>query len=288
MPIRLPTDAEATAMGFVGPACQRRREVLRETLQAFGRYRYPTAFHQAAAANVERWKCSTPARASAGQVLVLPGDWGAVTRELSERFGACFAVLNMANAYFPGGAYGEGAPAQEENLFRRTDCHFHVEREELNEDGRTYNPGMSRLLQGLDGRVYLDTTRPRVCVRDQEVKEDANLGYAWLATDDIFPFFELRASAQDLRNGAAFDPHRARRTIKAIFATLAAAGIKHAVLSALGCGAFRNPASEVAAIFRDELICAAGQFQVVAFAIHSPGYGHDNFTVFAEALQGVA
>ena len=49
-----------------------------------------------------------------------------MTQKLTKVYGETFAVLNMANAYFPGGGYDEGMPAQEENMFRRTDCHFAV------------------------------------------------------------------------------------------------------------------------------------------------------------------
>jgi uncharacterized protein (TIGR02452 family) len=56
------------------------------------------------------------------------------------------------------------------------------------------------------------------------------------------------------------------------------------VLSAFGCGAFRNPAHEVAKIYREELDARRAGFSHVAFAVFSPGYGPDNYTPFAEAL----
>src|SRR4051812_29538562 len=144
MPIfALPTDEDADAAGYYGPAFQRRREVLRQTLAAFGAYSFPSAFHDAAKRNLARWKQIAPEPGHPCQVLVIPGDWGSVTRQLTQRFGVCFAALNMANAYFPGGAYGEGAPAQEENMFRRTDCHFQVRADELARDGRMYGPHVS-------------------------------------------------------------------------------------------------------------------------------------------------
>jgi hypothetical protein len=37
--------------------------------------------------------------ASEQTVQVLSGDWGAVTLKLTQAYGKCFAVLNMANAY---------------------------------------------------------------------------------------------------------------------------------------------------------------------------------------------
>ncbi|MFT6437750.1 MAG: hypothetical protein ACJAVI_005831 [Candidatus Azotimanducaceae bacterium] len=46
--------------------------------------------------------------ASEQTVQVLSGDWGAVTLKLTQAYGKCFAVLNMANAYV------EGTIAQED------------------------------------------------------------------------------------------------------------------------------------------------------------------------------
>ena len=126
---RLLSDAEVIAAnaGFFGdPASVRRRAVLRETIAAF-----ESQIHLIATI------VSQPPTSRAGgqsdehlsilQVQVHADDWGEVTRHMTARYGICFAVLNMANAYVPGGAYVEGAIAQEENMFRRTDCHFHID-----------------------------------------------------------------------------------------------------------------------------------------------------------------
>ena len=45
------------------------------------------------------------AAGSACRVVVLPGDWGVVTLEMTRQYGVTFASLNMANAYGPGGGY---------------------------------------------------------------------------------------------------------------------------------------------------------------------------------------
>jgi len=252
MPIaRLPTDRESEAHGYVGPHSQRRREVLRETLRAFERS--SSHYQELARSNLERWGRYARAASAQPYTVVSPGDWGEVAAALTRQFGTCFAVLNMANPYYPGGAYGEGAIAQEENMFRRTDCHFKVRKDQLNDDGRTYTDRMIRLLSAHEGGVYLDTDEPRVCIRGPEDRTRGDLGYCWLADEDVFPFYELRAAAQDLRDGSTFIVAEARRRIAAQLDTLTHRGIRHVVLGAFGCGAFRNPGSTVAAVYRDEI-----------------------------------
>lgn len=101
------------------------------------------------------------------------GDWGEVTLALTRELGTTFAVLNMANAEWPGGAYVEGAVAQEENMFRRTDCHFAVSDGDVDAARGGYHPAMTLLINGVHGAVYLDTARPRVCIRGPEVPAPA-------------------------------------------------------------------------------------------------------------------
>lgn len=281
------SDAEAIARGFIGHECQRRRAVLRETVGAFERADPPNAYHGQAESNLSRWRSRAGESSSRLSVEVLPGDWGDVTRLLTVRHGQCFAVLNMANAYVPGGAYVEGAVAQEENMFRRTDCHFRVDLDEY--DGATdrYRLAVTRLLHAQDGRVYLDSQRPRVCIRGPEDRQAPDLGYSWLAPAEVFPFYELRASAQDLRGGQPFSEEEARRRISAQFMTLKAQGVKHVVFGAFGCGAFKNPADRVAGIYREEILNHGVDFKVIAFAIFHAGYGPNNYRPFAEAMRGL-
>ena len=102
---------------------------------------------------------------------------------LTREFGETFACLNMANAQCPGGGYVEGCIAQEENMFRRSDCHFSIDQSEMDTKRGSYVPGMQALLNAADGRVYLDVQRPRVCIRGAE---DPSLwGMLSRAFDDI-------------------------------------------------------------------------------------------------------
>ena len=105
------------------PAGYLRITVLRDTLSRLSTPDKRRAFHKRAAANLKRWASEAPQRPPASCIVeVLPGDWGDVTLALTKRYGKCFAVLNMANAYLFGGGYAHGQVAQEENMFRRTDC----------------------------------------------------------------------------------------------------------------------------------------------------------------------
>lgn len=258
--------------------------MLRETIAAFEQSDPPDRYYLLAKQNLERWGVSRGTPKSRLRVDVIQGDWGDVTHSLTRSHGVCFAVLNMANAYVPGGAYVEGAAAQEENMFRRTDCHFRIGTEEYDRQRDRYHPEMTRLLSAQDGRVYLDARRRRVCIRGSEDRSSADLGYPWLSADQVFPFFELRAAAQDLRDGAEFDPGDARKRISAQLDTLRDHQIRHVVLGAFGCGAFRNPSDRVAGIYREEIAARSEDFAVIAFAIFPAGYGPDNFTPFARVF----
>ena len=277
-------EARWRAAGYGREDLAQRRDVLRETLAALDTDDKRARYRAIAQANLARWRAAAPPEDAALEVRVLAGDWGEVTGQVTRERGVCFAALNMANAHVPGGAYVEGTAAQEENMFRRTDCHYQITDDQYDAVRDRYRPEMTRLLSAGDGTVFLDTTQPRVCVRGAEDRAREDLGYRWLADDEIFPFFELRAAAQDMRGKAGFDAREARRRIACQLDTLRAAGIRHAVLSAFGCGAFENPAEIVAAIYRDELAARRADFSLIAFAIFAPGYGPDNHAVFASVL----
>lgn len=281
---RLCSEEEAVVRGFWGSECARRRAVLRETVEAFQRAIPEKKYHALAERNLTCWRERADKPASGLQVRILPGDWGEVTRSLTGEYGACFAVLNMANAYVPGGAYVEGAVAQEENMFRRTDCHFCISDDDYDPVTDRYRPEKTNLLLAKQRRVYLDITHPRVCIRGPEDRAATDLGYRWLTDDEVFPFFELRAAAQDLRGGKPFNQSEASRRIAAQFDTLQDNKVAHVVFGAFGCGAFLNPAEQVARLYRAEIIKRSSYFRVVAFAVFSAGYGRDNFVPFQEAL----
>ena len=110
-----------------------------------------------------------------------------------------------------------------------------------------------------------------------------------------FPFLELRAAAIDRRqaNGPLqpFDVEMKENTRKRIEAQqhiLRDNGVKYEVLSAFGCGAFQNPPTEIAALYRSVISQMCKDFHVIAFAIFAPGYGpDDNFDMFEKDFEEV-
>lgn len=282
----IPSEAEFLGGRFDDPTMAWRRGVLRRVVNAFESADPSDHFLRVARANVERWRHESGHRKADAEpeIRVVAGDWGDVTLDLAREFGEVFAVLNMANAYYAGGGYVEGMVAQEENMFRRTDCHLVLSSEELDPDGR-YGEEMSALINGESGRVYLDLARPRVCLRGPEIDATEHVGYRELPEDEMFPFYEVRAAARDYRDGSAFDEEDARRRIRAQLDTLRECGVRHAVLGASGCGAFRNPSTEIARIYREELSARHGAYACIGFAIYHAGYGPGNFEVFKRALM---
>lgn len=82
--------------------------MLRETLGAFQHAEPPDYHHRLAERNLERWRSQRGAPDAPLRIEVFQGDWGDVTLQCTRAHGVRFAVLNMANAHVPGGAYVEG------------------------------------------------------------------------------------------------------------------------------------------------------------------------------------
>lgn len=211
------------------------------------------------------------------------------------------AVLNMANGSNPGGGVLYGAGGQEENIFRRSNLFvslyqfapYHDEygvpknnehAYPLDEKtGGTYSPGIT-VFRGLEqeGYPYLKSpfkvniiSVPAIC----------------------------RPELQKLRNGELriadkfLEPVRMK--IRTILRIALAHGHDSLVLSAFGCGAFRNPPKHMAKLFKevlneDEFI---NRFRKIVFAIvedhnsrreHNPQGNLKPFMeVFGSASAGV-
>lgn len=258
-----------------------RKQVLKETIEKT--HNNINHYRKLADQNLQRWK-KTALKNTKLLVSVEKMDWGEAAKVFSVKYGEIFCVLNMANSIYPGGGYLEGCAAQEENMFRRSDCFVSIKDNEFDFLNNKYAQAMSDLLCAKDGLVYIDTKNHRVCFRDKEDTKIENYGYKWLDDNEIFPFIEMRAAAQDCRY-SAFNEIEATRRIKAQFETLIKNNIKHVVLGAFGCGAFCNPPDIIASIYRKMIKEYGYALECVIFAIHYAGYGPaNNYDIFKSII----
>ena len=290
MPKSLLSEA-ALGINYLRNDLIKRRAVLRDTVEKFKSNH--EKYKQLAEQNHLKWLENKDQQdLDVNTVSVVEGDWGDVALNRSMKNGQIYAVLNMANAYMPGGGYLEGMPAQEENMFRRTDCHFYIKDADLDENNNKYNKTQTNLINAVSGRVYLDINKPRICIKDSEVQPEKGVveGYNDLPNNQVFQFYELKSAAPDLRSHIGgfrlFNENDMRKRIIAMLQTLIENKIRYTILSAYGCGAFGNPADKVAQIFKEELSTRLHHFDDVVFAIYYPGYGpRDNFDAFRARLN---
>ena len=268
---------------------RRRVEVLHETIHCFNQN--ATGLQQTAGNNLARWAREPTQQADIDcRVVVMQGDMLDAAGQLTRAYGTQFACLNMANATFPGGGYTTGCSAQEENMARRTQLHTVFDESQVVKRGReiVYNDEMHELVSGKSGRVYVSPT-PLVCIRGREEYDDTtSLGYAFLPSDLIFPFLELRSAAVDRsrkrKASYARDLSEMEKRVEAQFATLISTGVRHVVLSAFGCGAFKNDPNDIARVYKEAVERHRASFVVIAFAIFYAGHGQDNYKIFKTHL----
>ena len=258
-------------------------------------------YYELAKKNMLKWCKYTKPRDPKGlEVIVVESDWGETALEYTKKYSSIFACLNMANSGKPGGGYEHGAAGQEENMFRRTNCHFSIDRStdielDANKTSYIYKQNMQYLISAKNDITYLDVTNPRICIKDKETwkitdgnteKGTQNIGYIELSDDKKFLFYELRCAAVylDKINDAKFEKKEMKKRIEAQFKTLKINGIRHAILSAFGCGAFNNPAKEVAELYKECLLRYKNDFDVIAFPIYYAGYGPNNYPDFRQIL----
>ena len=211
-------------------------------------------------------------------------------------------LLNMANATSPGGGYRKGDGAQEENLFRRSD-YYHSLDLEISERDRSEQlyrtseceekrpTGYAGLYPMEDfGAIY---TAGITVFRGIELK-----GYPYMKR----PLYNVCSIAMAAhREPPLTDKNRlqnqfarsTRKKIESIFAI----GHHHnhdcLLLSALGCGAFKNPPEHVALLFKSVIYQYAGYFKTIYFAIiddHNTGNRHNprgNYAPFKQILDGL-
>ncbi|CAG8543732.1 5204_t:CDS:2, partial [Paraglomus occultum] len=170
-------------------------------------------------------------------VTVVNGDCLLEGLELKKK-GFNPIVLNMACPTVPGGGYGHGAGAQEENLFRRTNLFRYHEPKR-----KEWYP-----LPPLGG-IY--------CPNAIVIRNSEQLAYCWLEEPETMSFVAVAAVRRPKLIRDRFgeltltDQNKSltRDKIKAILNIGLDNGHDAIVLSAFGCGAFCNPPATVAQLF---------------------------------------
>lgn len=212
-------------------------------------------------------------------------------------------LLNMANATSPGGGYRRGDGAQEENLFRRSDyfrsldtgldqwlserskrfhcsssCQLdpladHNSMYPMHEYGAIYTSGLTVFRQSEEtGYAFMEGPLENVCSLAMAAYRDPKID-----EDKLAPKYAVGT----------------RKKIENIFAIAFHHKHDSLVLSALGCGAFKNPPTYVAELFRSVIEQYAGFFKLITFAIlddHNAGRRfnpHGNFAPFQSILDGL-
>ncbi|UJR07462.1 hypothetical protein I4U23_011751 [Adineta vaga] len=210
-------------------------------------------------------------------------------------------LLNMANATSPGGGYRKGDGAQEENLFRRSDYYQSLDREiadkEQSEPLYCNGKGQIRKPTGYNGFYPMEMfgaiyTSGITVFRHREEEE----GYAYMAKPLSNVCSLAMAAFRDpelnknhmLEDKFAVNTHK---KIENIFAIGHHQNHDCLVLSALGCGAFKNPPEHIALLFKSVITQYAGYFDKIYFAIiddHNVGNKmnpNGNFAPFQRLLD---
>jgi uncharacterized protein (TIGR02452 family) len=188
------------------------------------------------------------------------------------------AVLNMANPDTPGGWYLSGAGAQEEALCRRSSLYVSLAACAANgfypipRHGAIYSPDVLIIRKSDDEKCQLLT--------DKQVW--------WTSVVSVAGLFRPPQTEDGTDFLSRVDRGDARERIRALLRVAAMEGKRNLVLSAFGCGAFRNPPRAVAQLFKEALQDTEfrGKFQGVWFSILDRR-GSTNYDIFHNILQGL-
>lgn len=172
------------------------------------------------------------------------------------------AVLNMANATRPGGGWDKGAFAQEEELFRSTN-----------------------LYKTLKYKLY--PMKKTEIIHSPIVHVLRNENYDILEKPVTVGFISAAAVCKPVtQNGHLNSSHHQEMVtkIRMVFHLAAINEYDCLVLSALGCGAFRNPPHDIANIFADVINEYSHNFKRIVFAIKCKS-DNPNYNIFCDVFK---
>ncbi len=159
------------------------------------------------------------------------------------------AVLNLADDSFPTGCVDTGSTAQEESLCRSSALSHHLDMRHypLRDGELLYSPGVL---------VFKDSAANDFRPLDRPYEVDV-ISCPGLRHPQLTGESRLREE----------DRERLRVKVRTIFQAAYKHGRRGLVLGSLGCGAWRSPPDEVAAVFKSVLEECDGAFEHVIFAV---------------------
>lgn len=172
-------------------------------------------------------------------------------------------VMNLASRTHYGGGYQNGALAQEEELFRKTDYSLHSGKE-----------------------LYPIQKDSFICTPYVTVVKDEN--YNRLPLKDLFMVDMIAISAINkpklVNNHLSKEDYEyTQMLIRNTFEFAVHHGYKHLVLGALGCGVFKNPPTDIANIYKQIIKEYNGWFETISFAVLSNR--DPNYTIFSSIIK---
>jgi uncharacterized protein (TIGR02452 family) len=214
------------------------------------------------------------------------------TMKSAEKIG----VLSMASELRPGGGFISGANSQEESLCMRTTLYasLHERFYRLPELGCVFTPDVCVYRGWYDTRLLSDGDQPTTTTL---VATELNPTSQWWFVD-VISCAAVRGPEVDEHDRYTEPTQRdlMREKIKRLLRTAVIKGCRRLVLGAFGCGAFGNPAGEVAELFRRVLMGRDGSgmgknggefvgcFDEVVFAIK--GGRRETFERFQDVFAG--
>ena len=178
-------------------------------------------------------------------------------------------VLNMASAKHAGGGVRNGARAQEEDLFIRSNYFQHL------------TPDYYRLKND-----ELVVSRNIIVVKDDNLNLiDDHYLVNGIACSALVrpPVVAQKNGIENYKKSEHYDI--TYKKIYNIFLSSYAMGMEALVLGALGCGCFGNPPYAVAHIFLKVIKEFDGCFKHVGFAILSGKHNNNNYDIFKSQIE---
>ncbi len=196
-------------------------------------------------------------------------------------------VLNMANQFTPGGGFRDGAGAQEEDLYRRTNLVFslpvlyppknqkNMEAGGFGEFNGWYSKDITVIRDGLgDNYRFLN---PKAHFKINVISSAAyNLKYSSKYLQ------KMKKNSPQWKNYVRDTAKKIEQQLRIAIAN----GQKNLILSAFGCGAFENEPEIIADIYKSMLKKYGPYFNHITFAIvPNPGQqNNNNYDIFDNVL----